>query len=697
MKRFILCLALSAGILSGCSDSPTSTTRAELRGTYDVTLSGRYLFVTSSDENELRVVDLESSPRDFVKAPNPLEPLAIPVLQRPSNLTRDESYTESGEQGEPGPYIYARSFGSREISVVAAHPDFFVERHRITAGGLVTAFAARAGGSLGGSVLYYAEQAGPDAKLFRVELPQPDALTMDSDIRPRQQSLALTGRTVVALLVLPPENPSAPERLVIATRGTMGTGGETFRVALAGDVATREMTYDFGSPVRLLATHPRAELPQDTWFQCSFDPERRDPASKEAIPPEPLRAGQHVFGVLDESSCGGQQGCSGVVAVDAVTGVRAKDPTGLPMLPIAVGGGLPTGLTLATQVDVKLPCETETPLFNEQTQRIDLVSRNVPIVKRPLVGIVPTSNGTITLFDGVSMRTFDLDPEKAASTMLLVNSAGATKVDEERTLKQYLEVAVAEGVTQTDTFRIVYQRALPGLAALERESCPAGGASCSFTVNAEPAAEVEVGDVVALVRDRETCKDARGNDLDLVIRQKVTAGSSTQLVTDPIPLGSECAELERFPNFTVRAAGPRPFVVISNGRGYLGRIGAGQTFEIAASYYYRPDPPSSLDPAPKEIRITPTSEGAKSEVIARGDEYIVTTTSHFRPYIFGVDTSSALVGLAAYRLPGPVVYTRVGDADLAYIAYPSADGILQVALESITENALNTSGLVPFE
>jgi hypothetical protein len=692
LKRFILCLALSAGILSSCSDSPTSTTRAELRGTYDVTLSGSYLFVTSSDENQLRVVELEASPRDFVKAPNPLEPLAIPVLQRPSNLTRDESYTETGEQGEPGPYIYARSFGSREISVVAAHPDFFVERHRISAGGLVTAFAARTGGSLGGSVLYYAEQAGPDARLFRVELPKPEELSMDFMVTRTPLSLDLTGRMVTALLVLPGQ-----ERLVIATRGTMGTAGETFRVAIDGDMATREVTYDFGSPVRLLATHPRAEVPQDTWFECSFDPERRDPASKEAIPPEPLRAGQYVFGVLDESSCGAQQACSGVVAVDAVTGVRAKDPTGLPMLPIAVGGALPTGLTLATEVDVKLPCVTETPQFNQETQQIDLVTRNVPLVKRPLVGIVPTSNGTITLFDGVSMRTFDLDAEKAASTTILVNSAGVTKVDEARTLAQYLDVVVAEGVTQTDTFRIVYQRALPALAALQREFCPAGGTSCSFTVNAEPAAQVEVEDVVVLVGSTGTCKDARGNDLDLVIRQKVTAGSSTQLVTDPIPLGSECESLERFPNFTVRAAGPRPFVVISNGRGYLGRIGAGQTFEIAASYYYRPDPPSPLDPAPKEIRITPSTQGASSEVIARGDEYTVTTISHFRPYIFGVDTSSAFVGLAAYRLPGPVVYTRVGEVDLAYIAYPSADGILQVALEAITENALNTTGLVPFE
>jgi hypothetical protein len=75
----------------------------------------------------------------------------------------------------------------------------------------------------------------------------------------------------------------------------------------------------------------------------------------------------------------------------------------------------------------------------------------------------------------------------------------------------------------------------------------------------------------------------------------------------------------------------------------------------------------------------------------------VTTLSHFRPYVFSIDTTNAIAGLAAYRLPGPVVYTRVGEVDFAYIAYPSADGILQVSLEAITENSANTTGLVPFE
>jgi hypothetical protein len=84
------------------------------------------------------------------------------------------------------------------------------------------------------------------------------------------------------------------------------------------------------------------------------------------------------------------------------------------MLPIPVGESLPTGLTLAAAVDVNLPCQISD-------------TRTVPIVKRPLVGILPSSNGVITLFDAVRMRPFDLDPAAAAASFVLVDSAGKDK------------------------------------------------------------------------------------------------------------------------------------------------------------------------------------------------------------------------------------------------------------------------------
>jgi hypothetical protein len=694
LKRFIFLLALGAGILSGCSESQTSTTRAELAGTYDLTLVGRYLFVTSSDRNELRVLDLQASPRNFVPAPNPLEPLSIPVLERPSNLTRDVLYELSDgriTEGTGGPYIYARSFGAQEISVVGADPAVFQERHRLTTQGLVTAFAARAGDEIirdprnrGGSVLYYAAQAGLDAKLFRVELPKPEELAKDSVVTPQALSLNLTGMTVTALLVLPPPaDQPGQERLVVATRGTMGSGGETFRVVVDNAVATREVTYDFGLPVRLLATHPQADpISDEDWKSCFFD---RDVANRELEnPPPALAAGQYIFGVLDESSCGGQLGCSGVLAVDAATGARATDATGLPMLPITVGGSLPTGLTLGATMDVNLPCLITTP---PETDRV------VPIVKRALVGIVPASNGSITLFDAVRMRPFDLDAADASSSLTLVDITGASKGLSDEQLATHVTVEVLDGVTQNDTYRLVYQLGLPDLGSVDRVertggTCPAG--STCFEVAAGPAARVEAGDIIVLRGDSGTCKDAEGTEVDYTITGKVPGNPTLLIATPPSALPAECQEM---PRIIVRGSGAHPFVVTSDNKGYLGRLGEMETLEVPGSYYYRRT--NNLVVAPKDVRIT--LQAIDVRVLKRGDQYVVTTLSHFRPYVFAIDTSSVVAGLAAYRLPGPVVYTRVGDVDFAYIAYPSADGILQVSLEAITENSANTTGLVPFE
>jgi hypothetical protein len=707
LNRFILFLALGAGLLSGCSETQTSTTRAELAGTYDLALVGRYLFVTSSDMNELRVLDLEASPRNFVKAPNPLEPLSIPVLERPSNLTRDVLYTlESGrvDEGAGGPYIYARSFGSQELSVVAADPAFFQERHRLTAQGLVTAFAARTGDEIirepsnsGGSVLYYAQQTGRNAKLFRVELPKPDTLTKGSTVTSQALDLDLTNRAVTALLVLPPPaSQHDQELLVVATRNTDDPGGttteprgETFRVTVTAGAVTEKVPYDFGHPVRLLATHPRAEkLSDEDWHTCSFDQDVEG-LQLENPPPE-VSTGEYVFGVLDESSCGGEPACLGVVAVEAATGARAKDASGRDMLPISMGQALPTGLTLAARVDVNLPCQLK-----------DEPTRVVPIVKRPLVGIVPMSNGTITLFDAVRMRPFDLDPAKAGFVRSLVTSEGVTQlIDEDSSddadptknpFKDLIRVKESEGVTLDNTYRLLFEAALPGLGSVDRadQSCTDLRQPCFFKVDADAATRVEVGDVVVLRGDAGTCKDATDREVEYKITRKDAAADNLVTLHTEAPnvaLPEGCRDL---PRFSVRASGDHPFVVFSNDQGYRGRLAVDQPLEVPGSYYYSPGP--VLEPSPKQVIITPIAR------LNRGEEFVVTTLSHFRPYAFGIDTTSVIAGLAAYRLPGPVVYTRVGEVDFAYIAYPSADGILQVSLEAITENSANTTGLVPFE
>ena len=59
-------------------------------------------------------------------APNPLEALSIPVLSRPSSLTRDVHYVDPNPGGNilsheiNGPWVYATRSGGAEISVVAS-------------------------------------------------------------------------------------------------------------------------------------------------------------------------------------------------------------------------------------------------------------------------------------------------------------------------------------------------------------------------------------------------------------------------------------------------------------------------------------------------------------------------------------------------------------------------------------------------
>ncbi|HEY0093004.1 MAG TPA: hypothetical protein VGB96_01715, partial [Archangium sp.] len=63
---------------------------------------------------------------------------------------------------------------------------------------------------------------------------------------------------------------------------------------------------------------------------------------------------------------------------------------------------------------------------------------------------------------------------------------------------------------------------------------------------------------------------------------------------------------------------------------------------------------------------------------------------------FSITVDTGISDLAFFTLPGPVVEAKVGTTDYAYIAYPSADGILQVDLEVIFAEIANSRGVFPF-
>ena len=85
MTRRFLVVGLA---LMACTPQ-TGYSRGGLLGAHDLALTDRYVFISSADTNDLKVLQLDvpNSPgqRTYVPAPNPLETLSIPVISRPTS------------------------------------------------------------------------------------------------------------------------------------------------------------------------------------------------------------------------------------------------------------------------------------------------------------------------------------------------------------------------------------------------------------------------------------------------------------------------------------------------------------------------------------------------------------------------------------------------------------------------------------
>ncbi|MCP3161787.1 hypothetical protein [Myxococcus qinghaiensis] len=716
MKRATLTVLVAcAGLTVGCSDTQATTGFAGLSGTYDLTLVGDLVFVTSSDRDELQVLDLAANPKQFISAPNPLQTLAIPVLDRPDSLTHDVGFKADGSE-LPGPYVYARSAGASQISVVAAARERLVQMQRFTGRSLVTAFAARSpdvrpeGEPPAPSVLYYAIQ-DPDALLdtdtggARIErqlVPGPEALEAGEVAPPSVTLFCLqVGESVQAMTVLP------GNQLVVATRQASGQAGRTLVVTdtnptvsadcLTPSAATRDLSAGFdNTPVRFVVSHPRVVLRQD------------DPSTTTVNEFAEMLAGQFVYGIKDEVACGGAPECTGVLAVDTATGLRAVDLSGAPMFPIRPPDGLPTGLALVPSANLQ---------FIVIGEGGTVVTNAVGSV--PLLGVLPSSNGTITMFSAGDRRHFDLDARKAFFTAVARNASEeaidignvATLVDVSQTQSYPCDPAnptgprtddqkgLFEGSVPDGIFRFVYQGAFPGMIDLQRDlSTPT-----TFEVPqaAEASRQVRVGDAIVLASLDILCTT------DLIVSSIQPAAEAGKVRLETLTaIPESCSQL---PLFTVRALGDQPFLLVDQNGTLLSRdvTGVGSGYEIPTAYSFHPTdflsttsllgcasgaltvPLYPSTPPPVRLRAEPIQS------LTRGDRYVVTVGSGVATYVAGVDTSNnSGAALQFYTLPGPVAASQAGGTGLAYIAYPSADGILQVNLELLFPNALNAQALV---
>ncbi|RKH42344.1 hypothetical protein [Corallococcus llansteffanensis] len=736
MKRGIPAALLlgASSLLGACSDTTSTAGAAGLSGTYDVVLANQLVFVTSQDRDELRVLDLERSPREFLPAPNPLEPLSIPVIARPDSLTRDVGYDTEGYE-TTGPYIYARSSGGRSISVVASDRARLNEVTRLSTGQLITAFTAHAPVSAGApSVLFYALQTRPEAAeqlcgpfgggvVMRQDLPGPENFDAAA-LPPALPVFCLRPADTVLSMVTLPVHVGVTESLVLAIRNVTGTSRLVRAVADGGSVeipykrprpvpfSVPDYTDLVDIPARFVTTHP-------TFF------------TESGLENDRVQAGRYVYAVLDELTCASAD-CEGVIALDNGTDwkapsmepVLARDASNAPMLTLRPSSGLPTGLTLRPDLQV----------------RQLLADGSVLTPRVPLLGIMPSSSGEITLFRADERRAFNLDripvsadpvlktEEQRAAVAVELRDGNETALADtfqgisvnERGSNQKLcpqnadvtnaAVFLCDGTLPNGTYRFVFQGVLPGLLDLSRD---VSVEDPPFLVETSLATSrgVMPGDSLVLANTVGACEQSIK-----VLRLEDQGDGRTRLFPDLADTDTALAlaNCATYPSFSVRA-GPtaKPYVLyagLESSDSYLQRLAVGEAYTVSTllDYYYHPDkfdlgvlPPTAATFAPAPLTLTLTATFGDAERLNPGDRYVVTLQPRFRRFIFKVDADSASSNLAAYRLPGTVVATNVGTGDaassLAYIAYPSADGLLQIALEQISDNAENLQFVRAFQ
>jgi hypothetical protein len=636
-----LSLLAAALTVVACSQR-TAAPPARISGTYDLALVGDLLFVTSSDNSELRVLDLVTSAnqpnRDFVRAPNPLEPLSIPVVDRPVGLARDLRYEPlDGKDGAlevSGPYVYVISAGTSAISIVGGAREHLVELARLPTDEPVTAIAGRGpAGGIGPSKLYFATYDGVRSRVFETEVMSPAELDTTcglgldgaqcrvQKIQAKTKAVSDTAGEVVDALL------TVPDGLVVAVRSSSGKSGRTLWLNtkdLPSKIETKVLA--FPGPVRQMTTH--AAIGE-------------------------VKAGDRIFGVLDEEACLTDGACGGIIAVDVSTGAIAKDGSGQEMLPIRLGDALPRGLSVSVGGQVGINGTTTT---------------------LGLLGIATASTGEIFFFDAFTLRHIDVIGELggASGPGRFRRQATETETPNDGTFGP-TNVRAADGAALNESILVIYQGEIPGLARLPTNKDD----QLRFPVPATMLSRARLGDKILI-------------DANAACEATVTSIAADALLVAEVP--AACAAARSL--FTVRAGGAEPYVVGGTVTGYMGRTrdstpacpsGTSSCgFTYTGSYYNHP---AGYTPGVPTFSF---DMGPAAPDIKRDDRYILDTQSNFENYSATIDAQVGTI----YHLPGSVTFDFLSQR--AYIAYPSANGILEIAPAAMTHAAPNLRNIVSY-
>lgn len=665
-------------------------------GVLDVGQPNQFLFVTSVDTNELRVLRLsrkDALGRQWERAPNPIETLSIPVISRPSILAADEGLHVNGRR-VTGSYVYAGRPGSSVISVVGASPDEFaaVTSSPLPLPSPLTAMAAWMGTDLSTlpatTTLYAATFDGTRGGLYAIELPSKAADLRTAINAPTPEHPAIRARllfdvadeSIQALQVMPPLTGRTVDAqpfcdttacLAIATRRGAGVDGRTL---LIDPQTLRAVPLDFGGPVRDFGTTGN---------------------------------GFRLFGILDEEKCGGPT-CGGVVGVDTLTAVspvgfpRAQDFTGQPMLPITVGDALPMGIALAQGADLRQTYET----LDAGTREIGLVIANYA-----LLGIVSASNGQFTFFDGLAASPIDYDARRTTISAATLQApgldvdGGLTYLAPDGGFNGYIAAGtvsveappVSDGGDSTEPWRI---------ATIAN---PDGGAGAPFVLDvsdgylvSQSLVVIYEGQLPGLVGVATSPADGTMLGVDGGFETRAAAGDLVSFLVNPgtdggllddggVPAIFECGtarvaaihpgtiEVDRVPAecdgpstdggvggarqlFSVRAGGAQPYVVAADREGFIGRAAVGETVTYTRRYVAKPPGWTEVRPA---LRVTV----GDSLPLLTGAYWAFTVDGALQSYkmVFAAES----LGCTAPQLPGRLLMAQLPTlTQTAGLTYP---------------------------
>lgn len=713
--RSYLAAALFAAVFFGCTGNQVGGS-ATLVGTHDLVfvdelpgdgtladpsvdagISSHYMFVTSTDTNELRVLNMYvpgQPARAFVRAPNPLESLSIPVLDRPQMLAVDEGLSADGRR-VTGSYVYAARVGGSQISVVDASPTGFIQitASPLAIGAPITAMSGWMGSGLTAipatSRLYFATYDGDVGVLWSLESPQTGDDRAAKILAARPTPLLDVSReTIVAMQMIPPVSYrtfdgqpfcATSACVAIATRRASGEQGRALLIELD---TLRSAPLAFPGPVRDLAA---------------------------------VGSGIRLFGILDEEKCDSTS-CGGVIGIDTSTGVSPSgfpilnDFTGQPMQPLTVSA-LPRGLTLGESASIQ---QSLARPDSGTTIPAILASREYD-----LLGMFSTSAGEIVTFDGIAGTPIDYDgrrpkiigatlripaPTEDGGYAFFTDDGGVTftafggafdggptdpTLDDsnatlfawtivsdagtvERANDQPFSIQIADGYLVSQSIRVIYQGVLTGFNTLPTTSADGN----RLTFNAGLEARLADGDRV-IFGSLQT--DGGVDTCGATTIQGFDAG-----LLDVVSVPNECVNRVAY---TVRASGLKPIVINADGEGYIGRAAPGETITYNRRYIARPEAFDFVHPAlVMSMGTVPAIPGAYWEFVLNG---------FLNPYKISFDTNLCSAGSTI--VPGHVVIGNfpryVNTTYTLYewgmmTTYPAVNGVAEAPLAIVFDNGL---------